>query len=296
MNVIKFGNVQESRAEPQPGTLYIVGTPIGNLGDFSERAKSILKNVSVIACEDTRRSGSLLKIINSKIPLLSYHQHNIKGRLPQIIDILKSKGSVALISDAGMPGISDPGEELVKFAKLNNYEVICIPGPCAAITALIISGLPTQRFCFEGFLPKKKSEREKRLQDIANEERTSIIYESPHQLIKLLEELTKFCGQERPIQIARELTKRYEETIGPTIKEAKDYFKKNNPRGEFTLVLGGNLNQKNNHKLSEEEVITKLQNLLSKGQSSKDAAQIISKETGYSKKWLYSKLHTNLKK
>ena len=157
MDLIDDYQLKKERSEPYPGTLYIVGTPIGNLGDLSPRAKSILQNVSLIACEDTRRSGQLLKRIKSKVPLLSYHKHNFKSRQSQLLEILESNGSLALISDAGLPGINDPGQELVHAAKSKSYEVICIPGPCAATTALVISGLPSERFCFEGFLQKKQS-------------------------------------------------------------------------------------------------------------------------------------------
>ena len=287
---------QKENSEPFPGTLYIVGTPIGNLGDLSPRAKYILKNVSLIACEDTRRSGQLLKIIESKVRLLSYHKHNYKSRQSRLLEILESNGSIALISDAGLPGINDPGEELVHAAKSNHYKVICVPGPCAATTALVISGLPSQRFCFEGFLPKKPINRKKRLEDISQEERTSIIYESPHQLIKLLEELSFVCGKKRPIQIARELTKRYEESIGSTIEEVLDYFTSNKPRGEFTLILGGNSKNNKDNKLSESEALNKLYSLINKGIKSNIASKRIAEETGYDKKWLYSKLHKGLDK
>ncbi len=292
---------QQERLEPCPGTLYIVGTPIGNLGDLSPRAKSILKNVSLIACEDTRRSGQLLKKIDSKVDLLSYHKHNIKSRQSQLLEILERNGSIALISDAGLPGINDPGEELVHAAKINNHNVICIPGPCAAMTALVISGLPSQRFCFEGFLPKKQTIRKKRLEDISQENRTTVIYESPHQLIKLLEDLSITCGKERPIQVARELTKRYEESIGKTIEEVIEYFNINKPKGEFTIVLGGNNNNDNKimnkeNKISESEALNKLSILIKQGEKSNIAARIIAEETGYKKKWLYSKLHKRLDK
>jgi len=279
----------KERLEPSSGTLYLVGTPIGNLGDLSPRAKSILKNVSLIACEDTRRSGQLLKIIKSEVPLLSYHKHNFKSRQSQLLDILESNGSIALISDAGLPGINDPGEELVYAAKSNNHEVICIPGPCAATTALVISGLPSQRFCFEGFLPKKQSIRKKRLEDISQENRTTVIYESPHQLIELLEDLSILCGKNRPIQIARELTKRYEESIGNTIGEVIKYFLTHKPKGEFTIVLGGNNNQE--YKTTELEALNKLNRLIKQGEKANDAARKIAEETGYKRKWLYSKLH-----
>ena len=295
MNLIDDHQPQQERLEPCPGTLYLVGTPIGNLGDLSERAKSILKDVSLIACEDTRRSGQLLKKIESKVPLISYHKHNLKSRQSQLLEILKNKGSIALISDAGLPGINDPGEELVKAVRENSYEVICIPGPCAATTALVISGLPSQRFCFEGFLPKKQSIRKKLLEDIAKEKRTTIIYESPHQLIKLLEDLSISCGKERPIRIARELTKIHEESIGETIEEVLEYFIINRPRGEFTIVLGGNNNNQET-KISESEALIKLNILISQGEKSNIAAKKVADETGYTKKWLYSKLHKKLDK
>ena len=294
MDLIDDYQTQQERSEPCPGTLYIVGTPIGNLGDLSQRAKYILKNVSLIACEDTRRSGQLLKIIKSKVRLLSYHKHNFKSRQSQLLDVLKKQGSLALISDAGLPGITDPGQELVYAAKSHNYEVICIPGPCAATTALVISGLPSERFCFEGFLPKKQSLRKKRLEEISQESRTSIIYESPHQLINLLEDLLITCGKERTIQIARELTKRYEESIGNTIEEVLKYFIKNKPKGEFTIVLGGNNNKKN--KISESEALKRLNKLINQGEKSNLAARKVAKETGYEKKWLYAKLHKRLDK
>jgi 16S rRNA (cytidine1402-2'-O)-methyltransferase len=295
MDLIDDHQLQQERSEPCPGTLYIVGTPIGNLGDLSPRAKSILKNVSLIACEDTRRSGQLLKIIKSKVPLLSYHKNNFKSRQSQLLKILESSGSIALISDAGLPGINDPGEDLVHAARSNNYEVICIPGPCAATTALVISGLPSDRFCFEGFLPKKQSLRKKRLEDISQENRTTVIYESPHQLIKLLEDLSISCGKERPIQIARELTKRYEESIGKTIEQVTKYFLENKPKGEFTIVLGGNSNKKKN-RMSESDALNKLNILIKQGEKSNVAARKIAEESGYEKKWLYSKLHKKLDK
>jgi len=295
MDLIDDQILKQERLEPSPGTLYIVGTPIGNLGDLSPRGKFILKNVSLIACEDTRRSGQLLKIIKSKVPLLSYHKHNFKSRQSKLLGILESNGSLALISDAGLPGINDPGQELVHAARSNSFEVICIPGPCAATTALVISGLPSERFCFEGFLPKKQSLRKKRLEYISQEDRTTVIYESPHQLIKLLEDLSILCGKERPIQIARELTKRYEESIGKTIEEVIKYFLTNKPKGEITIVLGGNNNKKEN-RISESEALNKLNILINQGEKSNIAARKIAEETGYEKKWLYSKLHKRLDK
>ena len=156
MDLIDNHQPKKERLEPCPGTLYLVATPIGNLNDLSPRAKSILKNVSLIACEDTRRSAPLLKNIESTVPLLSYHKHNFKSRQSQLLKMLKSNRSIALISDAGLPGINDPGEELVHAARSNSYEVICIPGPCAATTALVISGLQSQRFALKDFFQKNK--------------------------------------------------------------------------------------------------------------------------------------------
>ena len=295
MDLIEDSKPQLDRLEPSPGTLYLVGTPIGNLGDLTPRAKSILKTVSIIACEDTRRSGQLMKTIGSKVPLISYHKHNFKSRQSQLLEKLESNESIALISDAGLPGINDPGEELVKAVKKNNHEVICIPGPCAATTALVISGFPSQRFCFEGFLPKKQSIRKKRLKDISQEHRTTVIYESPHQLLKLLEDLSIYCGKERPIQISRELTKRYEESIGETIESVLKHFIINKPKGEFTIILGGN-NNKQENKTSESDALRKLYRLINQGEKSNIAASKVAKETGYEKKWLYSKLHKQLDK
>ena len=295
MDLINDNHPQHEGSEPCQGTLYLVGTPIGNLGDLSPRAKYILKNVSLIACEDTRRSGKLMKTIKSNVPLISYHRHNYKSRQSKLLETLKSKGSIALISDAGLPGINDPGEELVNAARSNNHNVICIPGPCAAITALVISGLPSERFCFEGFLPKKQNVRKKRIGDISKEERTTIIYESPHQLTKLLEDLSVFCGQDRPIYIARELTKRYEEIIGKTIEEVLSYFIVNKPKGEFTIVLGGN-SHNNDIEISESEALNKLNKLIKKGEKANIAVRKVAEETGYKKNWLYSKLHKKLDK
>jgi len=286
---------QQERSEPCPGTLYVVGTPIGNLSDLSPRAMHILKNVSLIACEDTRRSGQLLKLIGSNSPLLSYHKHNFKSRQSKLLEILERNGNIALICDAGLPGINDPGEELVQAARSNSFNVICIPGPCAATTALVISGLPSQRFCFEGFLPKKNNIRKKRLEDISQESRTTVIYESPHHLIKLLEDLSNLCGKERPVLVARELTKRYEESIGNTLEKVIKYFVKNKPKGEFTIVLGGNKNKEKN-KISESEALNKLNRLIKQGTKSTIAARKVAEETGYEKKWLYSKLHNELDK
>ena len=190
------------RQEPAPGTLYLVGTPIGHLGDLSPRARELLSQVDVIACEDTRHSGQLLASLGAQGRRLSFHQHNTRSRLPQLLELLKQPLSLALISDAGLPGISDPGEALAAAARADGHEVICIPGPCAATTALVSSGLPSGRFCFEGFLPTKARDRQQRLRDIARESRTTVLYEAPHRLLALLDELASHCGEDRPLQVA----------------------------------------------------------------------------------------------
>ncbi len=278
------------RIEPAPGVLYVVGTPIGNLGDLSPRAQSLLKNVSIIACEDTRHSGQMLRHVGATAPLLSFYEHNTNTRLPQLIDFLSQGKSLALISDAGLPGISDPGEKLVSAARNEGHEVICIPGPCAAITALVASGIPSHRFCFEGFLPAKSNERKKFLSLVAKETRTTILYEAPHRLIQLLEELSVFCGEDRPLHISRELTKRHEQHIGATIGEALEYFLINKPIGEFTLVLGGALEEINPQK-NKEELIAEMKDLVRNGSSRSEAAKKLALRHGESRRLLYALVH-----
>ena len=279
-----------NRIEPSEGVLYIVGTPIGNLGDLSPRARSVLEKVSIIACEDTRYSGQLIRRIGSKAPLFSFYRHNTQKKIPQLISFLDEGKSVALISDAGMPGISDPGEQLVSRVREAGFEVITIPGACAAITALASSGFPSERFCFEGFLPHKGSERKKRLNQIEKETRTSIIYESPHRLIQLLEELTELCGNERQIHIARELTKLHEQKISSDIKSALEHFRLNKPIGEFTIILKGNTSKQDNE-LTEVELLQEMQELIKEGKSARDAAKQIAQSQGLSKRKLYNLLH-----
>ncbi len=283
------------RLEPSPGVLYVVGTPIGHLGDLSPRAKELLRNVSVIACEDTRHSGKLIKPLKSNGKLISFHKHNIQSKLPKLLALLEQKKSIAIISDAGLPGISDPGEDLVKAARDEGHEVICIPGPCAATTALVSSGLPSGRFCFEGFLPTKEKERKEYLKNLAKEERTIIIYEAPHRLIKLLKELKKSCGGDRPLQVARELTKRHEQQIGSTIDAALEHFLKIKPLGECTLVLGGATAIDAEFK-DEDYLLAEIKLLIEKGSSASDAASKIAEISGMPKKSLYNLFHRSIKK
>ena len=187
--------------EPESGSLYVVGTPIGNLSDISFRAINILKNVSLIACEDTRQTKIIMSKFDFTNKLISFNKHNSFNKIPRIISELNAGKSVALVSDAGMPSICDPGENLIKEIKSNGISIICIPGPCAALTALVSSGLPSSKFTFEGFLPKKKIEREKLLLEISKNEKTTIIFESPHRLKESLNQLRDICGGEREIQV-----------------------------------------------------------------------------------------------
>ena len=278
------------RDEPASGCLYLVGTPIGHLADLSPRARNVLATVDVIACEDPRHSGQLLSSLQAKGRKLSFHQHNTRTRLPQLLELLAGGRSLAVISDAGLPGISDPGEELAAAARMAGHEVICIPGPCAATTALVSSGLPSGRFCFEGFLPVKGRERRDRLQQIAVEQRTTVLYEAPHRLLALLVELQEHCGAERPLQVARELTKRHEQQVGPTIAAALEHFNATRPQGEFTLVLGGSP-LKAAIEPDDQELLQRLEQHMAEGASASEAARQVAQDTGIGKRRIYALLH-----
>ncbi len=225
--------------EPENGVLYLVGTPIGNLNDLSSRAIKILENVFLIACEDTRQTKKIMNKFGIKNNLISFNKNNSFKKTPALIDDLIDGKSIALVSDAGMPSICDPGEDLVCKAKSFGVDIICIPGPCAAIAALVSSGMPSSKFIFEGFLPKKQSDRKKILLEISNNEKTTILFESPQRLIKLLRELKEFCGGEREIQVSREITKKFEEHIGNNINEVLDFFEGKIIIGEITVVIKG---------------------------------------------------------
>tara|TARA_S200000501_G_scaffold159328_1_gene150306 strand:+ start:1797 stop:2663 length:867 start_codon:yes stop_codon:yes gene_type:complete len=274
--------------EPESGVLYIVGTPIGNLNDLSRRALNILKNVSLIACEDTRQTKKILSKYEFYNILISFNKHNYLDKTTRIINDLKSGKSVALVSDAGMPSICDPGEELVKDVRLKGISVICIPGPCAAITALVSSGMPSSRFIFEGFLPKKKSERNKILSEISKNDKTTILFESPHRLKKLLSELEEYIGREREIQVSRELTKRFEQTIGNNINEVIDYFKDKDVLGEITVVIKGEIKAKKNLGYDEFELKKELNDLINAGLSLSQASKYLAKKNNVSKGVIYS--------
>ena len=221
------------------GTLYLVATPIGNLGDFSPRAVETLETVDFIAAEDTRVSIKLLNHFEIKKPLVSYHEHNHITAGQAILARLLAGESCALVTDAGTPAVSDPGEDLVRLCAENDVEVLSIPGCCAAVNALAVSGLPTGRFTFEGFLTVNKKSRRERLESLKTEERTMIFHEAPHKLLTTLEDMTAVFGADRRIALCRELTKLHEETRRCTLGEAIAYYNENTPKGEFVLVLAG---------------------------------------------------------
>ena len=217
------------------GTLYVVGTPIGNLEDLSSRALRVLREVSLVAAEDTRKTGALFSRFDIHTPLTSYFEHNKLTKLEAILEAL-GRGDVALVSEAGLPGFSDPGYELIGAAIEAGVPIVPIPGPVAAITALVVSGLPTDSFTFLGFLPRKSSERRRAIQEVAAERRTLVLYEAPHRLADCLEDL-ELVLSDRPIAVARELTKLHEEVFRGRASQALEHFPK--PRGEFTLVVEG---------------------------------------------------------
>ncbi|MEX0609898.1 MAG: 16S rRNA (cytidine(1402)-2'-O)-methyltransferase [Balneolaceae bacterium] len=220
-------------------TLFIVATPIGNLQDFSPRAVEILQSVEYIACEDTRTSSKLLQAFQISKPTFSFHQHNEHRKVAHVMNILDAGQNIALISDAGMPGISDPGFLAIRAAQKGNHQVIVIPGPDAATTAIVASGLPSDRYVFEGFLPHKKG-RQKRLGELSEDERTIIIYESPNRLLKLLGELEQHFGGDRLAAVARELTKKFEEVVRNSVSGLQEEFKsRDSIKGEIVVVIAG---------------------------------------------------------
>ena len=274
--------------EPENGILYMVGTPIGNLNDISQRALNILQNVSLVACEDTRQTKKIMNKFNISNKLISFNKHNSLIKIPKIIKDLKEGKSIAIVSDAGMPGICDPGEDIARSVKSEGVDIICIPGACAAITALVSSGLPSSRFVFEGFLPKKKIHREKILLEISQNEKTTIIYESPKRLRKLLEELLHFCGGNREIIVARELTKKFEEHVGNNINEVLEFFKEKDIIGEITIVVQGI--KKRDFNPSKLVIKKDLNDLINAGLSLSKASKYLAKRNGLKKSEVYNML------
>ncbi|MBD2532770.1 16S rRNA (cytidine(1402)-2'-O)-methyltransferase [Nostoc flagelliforme FACHB-838] len=273
------------QTDPKPGTLYVVGTPIGNLEDITFRAVRILQTVDIIAAEDTRHTGKLLQHFQVKTPQVSYHEHNRTSRIPELLEHLVNNKAIALVSDAGMPGISDPGYELVKACIEAGISVVPIPGASAAITALSAAGLPTDRFVFEGFLPAKSQQRQEHLESLQTESRTLIFYESPHRLRDTLQDLALVWGSDRQIVLGRELTKLYEEFWRGTIAEAIAHYSQREPQGEYTLVVAGI--PASQPQLTEEELKAELKQLISQGISRSQASRQLAKFTSLPRRQLY---------
>jgi 16S rRNA (cytidine1402-2'-O)-methyltransferase len=271
--------------DPKPGMLYLVGTPIGNLEDMTFRAVRILQNVDLIAAEDTRHTGKLLQHFQVTAPQISYHDHNRNSRTPELIARLKQGKAIALVTDAGMPGISDPGYELVKACAEAGIVVVPIPGCTAAITALSASGLPSDRFVFEGFLPAKSQPRRERLELLKSEPRTLIFYEAPHRLRQTLADFAEFFDAEREITLARELTKLHEELWRGSLAGAIAHYTTHEPQGEYTLVVAGaSLTQP---LLSEAALKEELQNLLKQGLSRSQASRQLAQQTSLPRRHIY---------
>ena len=266
------------------GTLYLVGTPIGNLNDLSPRAIETLKSVDFIAAEDTRVTLKLLNHFGIRRPLISYYEHNKVESAAVILPRLLGGESCALVSDAGMPAISDPGEELVRLCGEHGITVSAAPGPSAVITALAMSGLPTQRFTFEGFLSTSNKSRKEHLETLRHEHRTIVLYEAPHKLCDTLNAMYQVLG-ERKITLARELTKVYEEVIRTTLSQAVELYIQREPRGEFVLVVQG---AKEEQKLDFAQALALVQALVERGEPLSKAAKDVARQTGFKKGELYS--------
>lgn len=272
------------------GTLYLVGTPIGNLGDLSVRALETLRSADFIAAEDTRVTAKLLNHFEIRKPCVSYYEHNKYASGEKIVARLLAGETCALVTDAGMPAISDPGEDIVRQCAEQGIDVQVIPGPCAAIAALAVSGLPTQQFCFEGFLAVSGKTRREHLQRLRGETRTMIFYEAPHKLCATLRDLAAAFGEERRLSLSRELTKLHEQTLRMTLGEAMRYFDENAPRGEFVLIVEGAPDEPETEQSEEERLAAAAEAVrrrIEQGQTQKDAVKAVSAEVGVKKNALY---------
>lgn len=291
MSSIKSTNLDIEKNKVEKGTLYLVATPIGNLADLSERAIKVLSEVDFIAAEDTRNSLKLLSYLGISKPMVSYFEHNKRERGQIIADRLKNGESCALITDAGTPAISDPGEDIVALCAEQNIPVSSIPGACAGIVALTLSGLPTGRFCFEGFLSANKGERRERLSELENEKRTMIFHEAPHKLKATLEDMKNTFGGERRISLCRELTKKNEEVLRLTLEGAVEYYEQNAPRGEYVLIVEGSNKKAQNECFFENMSIEEHVNFyISNGLSKMDAIKSCAKDRGVHKNIIYKEI------
>lgn len=273
--------------------LYLVGTPIGNLSDISPRVRETLEKVDFIAAEDTRNSLKLLNHLQIKKPLISYFEHNKRQRGMEILQKIQSGQIGALITDAGMPAISDPGEDLVALLYENGYTVGMIPGPCALIGGLVLSGLPTGRFCFEGFLSTTKKNRQAHLQSLAAEERTMIFYEAPQKLIATLNDLAKTFGEDRRCTLVREMTKLHEEVQRASLQQHIEYYQQNAPRGEYVVIVEGAAAPPEADVFWKDWTVEQhVLHYTSIGRSKMDAMKQVAKERGVSKSDIYREIHS----
>lgn len=267
------------------GKLYVVGTPIGNLSDMSPRAIEILKTVDFVAAEDTRVTLKLFNHFGIKNNLVSYYEHNRAEKGEWIVSKILSGENCAIVTDAGMPCISDPGEDLVALCRQNGVNTEVVPGPTAAMSAIAVSGLPSGRFCFEGFLSTTKKNRFEHLEEIKNETRTMIFYEAPHKLRNTLSDFLKYFGAERKISLCRELTKIHEQVLVMTLSEANEYYENNEPRGEYVLVVEGAAPEIK--EMSIDECVELMLEMTRSGKSKNDAAKLVAKQSGFKKNELY---------
>ncbi len=274
------------------GKLYLVATPIGNLKDLSPRACEVLQSVDFVAAEDTRVTYKLFTALSLSLkPMISYYEHNRRQRGEEVLARLLAGESCALVTDAGMPAVSDPGEDMVALAAENGIEVLPVPGCCAAVCALAVSGLPTGRWCFEGFLSVNKKARREHLMALKGEKRTMIFYEAPHKLRNTLEDLQTAFGAERHISLSRELTKLHEQTLRMTLSEAKAYFTENSPRGEFVLIVEGAPEcpvQDESDRM--EQALADVLERIHRGETTKDAVKAVSAAAGVKKNALYQRV------
>ena len=277
------------------GTLYLCATPIGNLDDMTLRVLKLLETADIIAAEDTRNTLKLLNHFEIKTPMTSYHEHNKAEKGPKLVERLLAGENIALVTDAGMPGISDPGADLVKLCYEAGVPVTVAPGASAAVVALVLSGLDTRRFVFEGFLPMEKKERRAVLSTLEKEHRTMIFYEAPHRLLDTLEELEKIFGSDREMAAIRELTKKFEEVRRGTVAEIKAHFIAQPPKGEFVLVFAGYTLEQQRQAAQESwesvSIEEHMEHYLSQNYSEKDAMKQVAKDRGVSKREIYSYLH-----
>ncbi len=267
------------------GKLYVLATPLGNLGDLSHRAGEILRSVDLVAAEDTRRSRVLLQHIDARPRVVSFHAHSTPARLEELVEVLGRGDSIALLTDAGTPAISDPGGTLVECARQHGIEVIAVPGPSAVAAALSVSGLPADRFTFLGFLPRRGAHRRSLLATVANSPWTVVLFESPRRLVRLLGDLTEACGADRWAVVTRELTKVHEEVKAGTLADLSGYYCDAVPKGEITVLVARQPEQP--HVVDEEILVERAREMLAQGESRRDVATRLAKELNVSRKETY---------